>query len=473
MKKLSFAFDYIFPTFILPNALNPKFGMINYIISQHNDKVSYNTFLEEEGNWWHTAFDSSFGHNQNTLTGFIFEAPVYKNKIRYEYQPLYFATQQNKKFIYSIKPTPIIENFIGEANDGNSDTKISGEYFWKFISKKALNQIINGTGIILIDYSMEPFIPNEIHKKLHKCLEDSNIPKNSIYIIVNSFNAKELYESWFTNEEQRYNILHTPFCLEHSSWYYDYSIKRNENICMNINDFLNTKNTLRKNHFIMKIKAPKEHRTKILLSMIDDDLIQYGDFSFSGCRNFANTTEYESITKNLNLKNSTKVIEFINKSPYQLQNEQTINFNDINAWTDVECSSHMNSYMDICFESFFYIESNSISLTEKIFKSIINFQPFVFIATKGTLQQLKKLGFKTFEGFIDETYDSIEDNDERLAAAYLEIKKICSMSKEDIHKWYWEMEDILIHNHNHLLSIHKNKMITEEVYDTLCNLTNA
>jgi hypothetical protein len=41
------------------------------------------------------------------------------------------------------------------------------------------------------------------------------------------------------------------------------------------------------------------------------------------------------------------------------------------------------------------------------------------------------------------------------------------MTKEEIHNWYWSMEEILIHNHNHHLSIHKNRMMTEDTIDYL------
>jgi hypothetical protein len=197
MEKLTLVYDYIFPNFALPNALNPQLGMINYILSQYNDKVVYSTFLENNMDWFQKMFDNSFGHNQNTMTGFIIEADVYQNKINYEYEPLYFALHQQKKFIYPIKPNPIFQNFCGIVNHGNDGTKISGDYFWKFIYKRALTEIKNRNGIILIDYSMEPFISYGYHQMLHQCLKDSEIDKNSIYIMVNSFNAKELYESWF------------------------------------------------------------------------------------------------------------------------------------------------------------------------------------------------------------------------------------------------------------------------------------
>ena len=466
MKKLTLVYDYIFPNFALPNALNPQLGMINYILSQYNDKVVYSTFLENNMDWFQKMFDNSFGYNQNTMTGFIIEASVYQNKINYEYGSLHFALQQQKKFIYPIKPNPIFQNFCGIVNHGNDGTKISGDYFWKFISKRALTEIKNRNGIILIDYSMEPFISYGYHQMLHQCLKDSEIDKNSIYIMVNSFNAKELYEGWFPINERRYNVLNVPFCLEHSSYYYMDILNRGEDKVLTLSKFLETKNTIRDNHFLMKIKAPKEHRLKILISLIDDNLINLGDWSFSG-GNFSKTNNFKHAIRNMNLKNKEHVIDIIDKGPYNLQSEQNLSFNDVNAWTDKEYAAHINSYFDICFESFFYNESETLSLTEKIFKPIINFQPFIFVATKGSLNLLRDLGFKTFEGFIDESYDNIENNDKRLFAAYEQIKKLCSMSKEEIHNWYWSMEEILIHNHNHLLQIHNNKMITETAFDIL------
>jgi hypothetical protein len=466
MEKLIFAYDYIFPNFALPNALNPQLGIINYVLSQYNDKTVYSTFLEGDIEWFKRVFDNSFGHNQNTMTGFIVEAEVYRNKIKYEYGSLYFALQQQKKFIYPIKPNPIFQNFCGVVNHGSDGNKISGDYFWKFISKRALTEIKNKKGIILIDYSMEPFISYSYHQMLHQCLKDSEIDKDSIYIMVNSFNAKELYEKWFPETERKYNILNVPFCLEHSSYYYMDILNRGEDKVLTLSKFLETKSTIRDNHFLMKIKAPKEHRLKILISLIDDNLIGLGDWSFSG-KDFSKTANFNHAVRNMGLKNKENVVNVLDKGPYNLQSEQNLSFNDVNAWTDKEYLPHVNSYFDICFESFFYDESETLSLTEKIFKPIINFQPFIFVSTKGSLNLLRSLGFKTFEGFIDESYDNIEDNNKRLFTAYEQIKKLCSMSKEEIHNWYWNMEEILIHNHNHLLKIHNNKMITESAFNSL------
>lgn len=467
MERITLVYDYIFPTFALPNALNPQFGIINYVLSQYNDKVQCSTFLENDITGFQKMFDNSFGYNQNTITGLLLEADVYTGKINYEYESLYLATRKGNKFIYPIKPSPTLLNFCGINNQGNDGNKVAGDYFWKFISKKALAEIKNGRGIILIDYSMEPFISLEYHRLLHKCLEESEIDSKSIYVAVNSFNAKQLYERWFAEEERRYQIINTPFCLEHSSYYYSQSIDRNENKVMTLDKFLNTKTTVRDSHFLMKIKAPKEHRLKTLIRLIDDGFIDLGDWSFSGRENFSKTGEYENAVRNLTLTNKERVENLLDKGRHNLKSEENLTFNTINAWTDENYTAHLTSYFDICFESFFYTESEAISLTEKIFKPIINFQPFIYVATKGSLQVLRDLGFKTFEPFIDESYDQELDNDKRLLMAYEQIKRLCSMTKQEIHEWYWKMQDILVYNHQHLLSIHKNKMITETAIEEL------
>jgi hypothetical protein len=118
------------------------------------------------------------------------------------------------------------------------------------------------------------------------------------------------------------------------------------------------------------------------------------------------------------------------------------------------------------------MNDGTLSLTEKIFKAIINFHPFIFLTTNGTLQLIRDLGFKTFNGFIDESYDNMTNNEQRLKMAYIEIKKLCNMTKEEIHNWYWNMEEILIHNHNHLLSICHNKMVSQNLFNKFYELTN-
>ena len=65
------------------------------------------------------------------------------------------------------------------------------------------------------------------------------------------------------------------------------------------------------------------------------------------------------------------------------------------------------------------------------------------------IRQLKKWGFKTFEPFIDESYDEIQDMEKRFKSASREVQKLCEMSKQQLHEWYWSIERTLRHNYYH------------------------
>jgi hypothetical protein len=70
-------------------------------------------------------------------------------------------------------------------------------------------------------------------------------------------------------------------------------------------------------------------------------------------------------------------------------------------------------------------------LTEKIFRPIACGQPFILASTPGSLKYLRSYGFRTFNPWIDETYDDIFDSNDRLAAIVAEMKRISNLSPEN------------------------------------------
>ena len=471
--KLNFVFDYFFPSFILPNATMPEIGIVNYLASMHTNKAQNATVFEQQIGL-QELFGDKFNGMPNSGTGYFYQAQVYQPILNFIQKPLYNNNNGQDKFIYPIKPNPVLSDFIGVNQTIGS--RMNGEFFWKYISAQALEHILRKDGIIFIDYSMEPYIDKYLHDAFHEGLRNSGIPKESIILCVNSFNARTCYENYYPENERMYSVRNLPFCLDHSSWYYNSELERNTGVCMTEADFLNTKNTIRKNHFLMKIRNGRQHRIAFLYKMASANLLEMGDFSFltpNVNQNFMDSVQH--VIQNYDLKNQHlgNIKRLHETAPHVLQSERDISYGQINAWTDSHFQPHINSYFEICFETF--VHGDHKSLTEKIFKPIINFQPFFFVAFPGGLQLLKNLGFKTFEGFIDESYDNIENVNERLEAIFLEVKRLCEMSKEEIHDWYWKMEDILIHNHKTLINHHKNKLFGEdlikEFYDITTNRT--
>ena len=70
--------------------------------------------------------------------------------------------------------------------------------------------------------------------------------------------------------------------------------------------------------------------------------------------------------------------------------------------------------------------------TEKIVKPILAERLFVVFSSRHYLRNLRSLGFRTFDGIIDETYDDIEDYDLRFKSACEQIEYLISQPQEDI-----------------------------------------
>lgn len=70
--------------------------------------------------------------------------------------------------------------------------------------------------------------------------------------------------------------------------------------------------------------------------------------------------------------------------------------------------------------------------TEKIVKPILAERLFIVFSGQHYLRNLRRLGFKTFDGIIDETYDTIADNDLRFDLALKQMHWLIDQSQEEI-----------------------------------------
>ena len=73
---------------------------------------------------------------------------------------------------------------------------------------------------------------------------------------------------------------------------------------------------------------------------------------------------------------------------------------------------------------------------------------FVIVSTPHILQALRYSGYKTFGDYIDESYDTIEDDAERLKAVASVAIKLAKMSHNDHIQLMHEIKPILEHNQN-------------------------
>lgn len=90
---------------------------------------------------------------------------------------------------------------------------------------------------------------------------------------------------------------------------------------------------------------------------------------------------------------------------------------------------------------------NGYLISEKTFKCIQGKMPFILAGFTGSLECLRRFGYKTFHPYIDETYDTIVDDEQRLLLIAKEIERLCNLSDQDFLIWQHNVRPILQHNY--------------------------
>jgi hypothetical protein len=94
------------------------------------------------------------------------------------------------------------------------------------------------------------------------------------------------------------------------------------------------------------------------------------------------------------------------------------------------------------------VEHNVIYFSEKTFKPIAAYMPFLMISSPYTLKYLKKLGYKTFNKWWDESYDDELDLDTRLNMIIKILEDLNKKSEKELVEMLEEMRPTIEHNHN-------------------------
>lgn len=214
------------------------------------------------------------------------------------------------------------------------------------------------------------------------------------------------------------------------------SIDCSENLRYN---FLCYNGVYRDSRYLLLNRILKEISSEKILYSVN---AKYGiREKFTGSANYILPDEYNEIkslitkTGNLNETYDHNTLKYVDW-PDQLHYRECF----IDILTESFCernkyhsSDHM--YFDIVF-------------TEKIAKPILCKRPFIVNANQGYLKKLKDFGFKTFDKWLDESYDKDVPVNIQHQIILENIKKINTWSISKCSKVLAEMDDILTHNKN-------------------------
>lgn len=147
------------------------------------------------------------------------------------------------------------------------------------------------------------------------------------------------------------------------------------------------------------------------------------------------------------LKNSG----FYDHLPFRLPNEDNASPDKLTRIHDDNIYSlYKSTDIDIVVETIFSSRNMAFHPTEKIWKSIYHRKPWVVFSSPYFLRNLRECGYKTFDPWIDESYDNITDNHRRVEALVAEIKRLDTMPQEKIDNLVKQCSEVCEHNYRRL-----------------------
>ena len=156
----------------------------------------------------------------------------------------------------------------------------------------------------------------------------------------------------------------------------------------------------------------------------------------------------KTLSNEIGTLNFTKTVyDFLESCPFNAD-EYTSEWH--NVYHNTVDKHHTNSYLNLVLETHLDADqSGGTFLTEKTFKPIKHSQLFLIVGPPGSVAQLRKMGYKTFDTWIDHGYDSIENNTQRWDAVMKEFERLCA---SDLHRIYIDCCASIEHNQRLFLS---------------------
>jgi hypothetical protein len=288
------------------------------------------------------------------------------------------------------------------------------------------------------------------------------LPANCIFV-TGAMNAHELYAQWCfdksINEHEKINIFSINAWERHIKYTTPEQLTSENRLVVE----------LKEKKFLCFNRIFRPQRLALLGLLYKNDLVKDGYYSFfpdctySGpqppdikiLRNYLSTEIYDEVIKQY----ITHEIEM----PLLLNNKDAAPTNYI---LDSDLDYYRNSYFSLVTETFFFsniwpnMDEHAVFFSEKIFKPIICKHPFLLVGRPKSLNYLKKIGYRTFHPYINETYDDIENDQERLVAIVNEVSRLCNQTDDEWLSWLKNISEIVDFNYEVL----KNKKIEDHQF---------
>jgi hypothetical protein len=208
------------------------------------------------------------------------------------------------------------------------------------------------------------------------------------------------------------------------------------------------------------VSVDRSYRCYFVSKLVEKNLLNHGQISFGLDKN---SPDWKAELIDAHSKLSSDARKFCFQHLSSIETPLVIDGSNIPGSASSDIAKNVDeSFWHIVTETVFY--HDKLHLTEKIFKPIVSKQPFMLLAAPGNLAYLKSYGFKTFDCVIDESYDAIQDHEQRTGAVVNQLTWYCNLSHREKLEIARKLEPIIEHNFHHFYGEFRH-IITRELLD--------
>jgi len=372
--------------------------------------------------------------------------PEYRRKVYHI--PNDIALCLNRPWVYAVGCFAAISQWLLNPKT----QQVEEDYLLKLMPEAVVEKIQTGSGWLLLHNSMEGIDVRDgrLFQSLHTSLEYRAIPANKAIFTTANFWHDGFYQKWC----EQNSIADRMHILSMDQWEFMASSVANnppEGVML-MDEHQTSRDVLRENHYLCFNRRVRAHRLAVGMylqqhNLLDKGLVSFpspevADFGIEEFR-FPSYPWWNASSEDLVMfADSNRQQEFMNALPLFVD-VQTMKVNLASNYTSWP---YQKSYFSLVNETL--LTDGSLFLSEKTYKPIVNFHPFIVVGSQHTLRKLRADGYKTFD--LDESYDEESDPFRRMMLALEQVRKLCEMPIAELHEWYWNQRDVLIHNNNHL-----------------------
>jgi len=311
---------------------------------------------------------------------------------------------------------------------------------FKFIEKDAVKEIKNKNCYFIFNASAEGFNPYQWFKILYFTCEKHNIdPKQIIFVSSNLKDDNNIKLYCKNKNKKLINVITLPF--------FEHACKTSDNITQLLKTSISeTEKTFNGNYFSSLSRLNRLHRSIGTFLLCQSNIKNQGLISHDRIRKNNNYTYTEVINKT---QYSIKDIKRWKKSlPFIVDyTDFKINWAAGRAYDHIHNQTLFQIVNETLVENY---NNTSLFYSEKTFRPISCFQPFLIYGQVGCNHHLKNLGYKTYEGWFDLSFDYEEDYIRRYQKLLTVVEDTCkyldSLPRNKQIEWKFKHQEILIHN---------------------------